>query len=518
MIKIYIDDKPVETGEGTTIFQSARQAGIHIPHLCYHPAFPPEGTCRICLVEIEGIPKLELACSTQVRDGMKISTKSEKVIEARKGVLEFLLADHPLDCPICDQAGDCKLQDYYEEYGLSDNRYDETKERRAKKIEIGKNLIHDQERCVLCRRCVRFLREVTHTSEMGVFERGIHTEVDILEGKPVDNNYSGNLAQLCPVGAITDTDFRFKTRNWFLKKGESICPQCSRGCSISIESISAFHRFPVPKRVYRITARENKSVNGNWICDIGRYSYAYLDQSRLDDYIVNNNSRNEDKEGENPLTILAKKIKEFRTWKKTSKIALLLSSWLTNEELYLLKKIFADDLGAEKIYFIDLPEKEGDDLLLTGDRNPNTRGAREIGFDVKPFDPQDLSDSQDMLLAFIPFTTDPHPLMESKAVLEKVEMKFLFSPYSGEQSDLFDIVIPTRLIAEKEGSLINVDGTIQSFNPALEGPGASLPEWEILVSLAREIGLNVDFYKKLSSLNSVRLEMIREIPSVEIKK
>jgi NADH-quinone oxidoreductase subunit G len=177
MVKIFIDERELEVAEGTTILKAAESAGLQIPHLCYHKAFMPEGSCRMCLVEIEGIPKLELACSTQVREGMKISTKSERVTEARKGVLECLLAEHPIDCPICDKAGECKLQDYYEEYGLFDSEFNEYKEKRQKRIEIGKNLLHDQERCVLCRRCVRFLKEVTKTEELGVFQRGIHAEV-----------------------------------------------------------------------------------------------------------------------------------------------------------------------------------------------------------------------------------------------------------------------------------------------------------------------------------------------------
>ena len=169
MAKIFIDEKELDVAEGTTILKAAEGAGVQIPHLCYHKAFIPEGSCRMCLVEIEGLPKLELACSTQVREGMKVSTKSESVIEARKGVLECLLAEHPIDCPICDKAGECKLQDYYEEYGLFESEFDEVKEKRQKRIEIGKNLLHDQERCVLCRRCVRFLGEVTKTHELGIF-------------------------------------------------------------------------------------------------------------------------------------------------------------------------------------------------------------------------------------------------------------------------------------------------------------------------------------------------------------
>jgi NADH-quinone oxidoreductase subunit G len=223
-MKVVIDDRPVEVRPGMTILAAAQQAGLHIPHLCFHPAFVPEGSCRICLVEIEGLPKLELACATTVRDGMKISTQSPRVREARRGVLEFLLADHPLDCPICDKAGECKLQDYYLEYGLFENAFKEAKEKREKIIKIGEKLILDRERCILCTRCVRFLSEITKTQELGVFRRGIYSEISTYEGAPVKNNYSGNLVDLCPVGAITDREFRFKTRTWFLVQTESICP------------------------------------------------------------------------------------------------------------------------------------------------------------------------------------------------------------------------------------------------------------------------------------------------------
>ena len=212
-VNVQIDDQELKVHPGMTIFQASQEAGIEIPHLCYHSAFAPEGSCRMCLVEIEGLPKLELACSTVVREGMKIFTKTPDVIKARKGVLEFLLAEHPLDCPICDKAGECKLQDYFEDYGLFSSRFLETKERKRKKIDIGQHLILDQERCVLCTRCVRFLREVTKTGELGIFQRGLKSEVDILADQTVDNNYSGNLVDICPVGAITDKDFRFQTRS-----------------------------------------------------------------------------------------------------------------------------------------------------------------------------------------------------------------------------------------------------------------------------------------------------------------
>jgi len=509
MVKIFIDERELDVAQGTTILKGAESAGLKIPHLCYHKAFLPEGTCRMCLVEIEGIPKLELACSTQVRDGMKISTKSESVIEARKGVLEFLLAEHPIDCPICDKAGECKLQDYYEEYGSFDSEFKEAKEKRQKRIDIGKNLLHDQERCVLCRRCVRFLAEVTKTEELGVFQRGIHAEVSTFEGIPVDNNYSGNLAEICPVGAITDKDFRFKTRSWFLKSRESICPLCSRGCNIFVESHQGFSRFQLPKRVYRIRTRENQMINGFWICDKGRYDYAYLDQERLDKIVVNNS---QDSHSWPEITsLVAGEIGRLYHMKRSAHIGLILQSWLSNEELFLIDKIFRDDINIEKICFLDPPEENADDFLLTAERSPNIRGAKELGFDVQPADWEKFFDDVDLLFVFaspIKNESDAEPL---KAALDKIDTTVLFATHNHEINSSFDIVLPMSLIAEKAGSLTNIVGSVQGFYPALDAPGDCKPAWQFLVELANKLALNLGFYNQFSSPASIREVMKKEI-------
>jgi len=514
MVKIFIDDKTVEVEMGTTVFTAAKQVGIKIPHFCYHPAFAPEGTCRMCLVEVEGLPKLELACSLQVREGMKVFTKNERVIEARRGVLEFLLADHPLDCPICDQAGDCKLQDYYEEYGLHDSQFNESKEKRGKKTKLGPNLMHDQERCVLCRRCVRFLREVTKTQELGVFERSVHAEINIHEEIPVDNNYSGNLAEICPVGAITDLDFRFKTRSWFLDKGSSICSNCSRGCNITIEYNAHFHRFPVPQRVYRVKSRFNPDVNGYWICDLGRYGYRYMDEDRLDEILVNNGKDKLIWQAAAPL--LAEKINRLRYMNKASHIALVLNTGLTNEELYLVKKIFCDDLKTGKIAFADPPQGKADDFLLTEDRSPNRRGAQEIGFDLNSLDLNVLSEKTDMLLIFGSYLAVKTNPAELKTHLDKIETTILLSSHQSELASLVDVVLPVPTIAEKSGSVTNCDGLVQTFSPALEAQGHSCPEWRFLVDLGKEIGSDFKYFSQFTSTNAILEELGKEISFFEM--
>ncbi len=508
MLKIVIDEKPLEVEEGATVFKAAQKAGISIPHFCYHPAFKPEGTCRVCLVEIEGLPNLELACSTQVREGMKIFTKSERVVDARKGVLEFLLAEHPLDCPICDQAGDCKLQDYYEEYGLFENQFDEHKDKHDKKVRLGKNLIHDQERCVLCRRCVRFLREITQTNELGVFERGGECEINIIENFPVDNNYSGNLAMLCPVGAITDLDFRFKTRSWFLERGESICPLCSRGCNIFIDYHKGFSRFPLPQRVYRVTARENPEVNGFWICDRGRYGYSYLDRERTDKILANKGKTTLKKQ--DSISLLTENIKTIFK-KRAAGISLILNGFLSNEEFFLIKKIFQDDMNVENISFTVPLSEKGDDFLLTSEWAPNERGAKKLGFDLKKIEAGTLSKKTELLLVFGDFFSG-EVLSEMKEKLSAIPLKILFSAHTFETDDLFDVILPTALIAEKEGSLTNVDEKVQHFKPVFQPPGDGIAEWEWLVLLGKQLNLNSQYYNQFSSLETISEEMKKQNP------
>jgi NADH-quinone oxidoreductase subunit G len=513
MVKIFIDENELEVEEGMTVLEAAESAGLKIPHLCYHKAFIPQGSCRICLVEIEGLPKLELACSTRVREGMKVSTQNERVVDARKGVLECLLAEHPIDCPICDKAGDCKLQDYYEEYGLFDSEFKEQKEKREKKIEIGKNLLLDQERCVLCRRCVRFLKEVTKTEELGVFERGIHTEINVYEGVSIDNNYSGNLAEICPVGAITDRDFRFKTRSWFLKSEASICPLCSRGCNIFIESHQGFSRFSLPKRVYRVRARENEKINGFWICDVGRYGYSYVDEHRMDKILIKNSTKSQTWSDWIPL--LAEKIKRLYHMKRSDRMGLILHTWLTNEELYLIDRLFRKDLGIEKVCFIDPPPGAADEFLLTAERTPNSRGAQELGFDLQSSDGEDFFEKLELLLVFGSPLFNKSNIAVLQSALYHIETKILFASHEHEIHSLFDVVLPVSLIPEKEGSLTNADGIVQAFSSALESPGDCQAEWKSLVQLAKELKINSKFYARFRSPKIIREELEREIPFFE---
>ncbi len=517
MTKIFIDDQAVEASDGLTVLKAAESAGIEIPHFCYHPAFAPEGSCRMCLVEIEGLPKLELACSTVIKSGMKVRTRSPRVVEARKDVLEFLLAEHPLDCPICDKAGECTLQNYYDEYGFFSGRFRETKEKREKKVRIGKNLLLDRERCILCTRCVRFVSEVTKTEELGVLRRGIRAEISSYDSGLVENNYAGNLVDICPVGAITDTDFRFRSRVWFLEKKESICPFCSRGCNIYVDSHPGFPRVKMKQRVYRLRPRENGAVNHYWICDFGRYRYPYFDEARHHEILMKKEGRDTALSWDKALILMGEKIRSLINLNKGSRIAVVLHTWLTNEELFLADRIFRKELKLENIYVADPPPAKDDGFLLTGERTPNRRGLQELGLAAAAPDLGRLGEETDLLVIFGSFLTDLSDSAEMKSAFDRIGTKVLLASHLSRLDSLVDVIVPTPVIAEKGGSLTNVQGIVQTFSPALEFRGEGWPEWKILLDLARELNINYKYFWQLTSPEAVRLQMGKEVPFFESK-
>jgi NADH-quinone oxidoreductase subunit G len=488
-VTLTIDGRAVGAAEGTNVLSAAGAAGIDIPHFCYHPAFEAEGNCRMCLVEIEGLPKLELACSTVVREGMVVRTATPRIVAARKDVLEFLLAEHPLDCPICDKAGECRLQDYYDAHGLFPGRFLEPKEKRAKLVRIGKDLILDRERCILCTRCVRFLRKVTGTGELGLFDRGVKAEIGVYEDVLIENNYAGNLVDICPVGAITDADFRFKTRAWFLKKGPTVCPRCSRGCAVVVESVSGYPLGEGRRRVFRIRAGENPAVNGFWMCDLGRAARRDIDEGRLVK-VVNKDAPSQSLSWQKAVAGLAARIRVIPGPGRAAKVAVVLNGFMTCEELALARKLFVEALGLERISFADPKPGPADGRLLTAERAPNARGVSAAGFSSRLPDIVTLG-AAEVVLIFGPYLLEHFAEAEIGQALAAVPAKYCFSSHAGALDALVDMALPVAVPAEKSGTYINVDGLRQSFGRAVEPPPGVVPDGEILVCLANALGLNL---------------------------
>ncbi|MBN2198603.1 MAG: (2Fe-2S)-binding protein [Candidatus Aminicenantes bacterium] len=507
MVSLVINGQRISAAPGTTILEAAREAGIEIPHLCYHPAFPPVGTCRLCAVEIEGLPKLEPACSTNVKEGMVVRTESPRVVEARRNVLELLLAEHAMDCPICDKAGECRLQDTYQAYSLAPGVYAEDKTRRGKKIALGGGLLLDRERCVLCTRCVRFLESVTKTSELGVFERGDRSEIGCVEGRLVDNNYSGCLAEICPVGAITDSDFRFKTRAWFLEARETICPLCGRGCAVFLESHPGFPRVPGTAKAYRVRSRRDERVNGHWICNVGRYGYGYLEKSRCRELAGPLAKTLNLKAATDVVAPLAAELRALKYKGRQTRVAVVLSDWLTNEELFLAGAVFRRDLEIGRCHLVGPRDGSPDGMLLTAERSPNRAGAKALGFNTEETTLEALARDTDLLIVFGPFLQDRFRPADIASAWAGVKTKVLFTPRDEGLGAAFDLVVPTVWPAEKDGSFTNCQGLIRSFSPALAPPPSAVPEWRLLTALGRAVGLNPSFYIPFRSAGDVRRAM-----------
>lgn len=495
MPKLTIDGKEIEVPAGTTIIQAAEKLGIDIPRYCYHPALPVSGNCRICMVEVEKQPKLQIACYTPVADGMVVKTTSQKVLDVRKTVLEFLLVNHPLDCPVCDQAGECKLQDYYMDHGQYDSRLADVKVKKEKKaVSIGPNVMLDQERCILCTRCVRFADNITKTSELGVFERGDHSQLDVYPGKQLDNNYSANVVDICPVGALTDKDFRFKCRVWYLDKTNSVCPGCSMGCNITVEWDKSRPHQHKKDRVMRLKPRLNPDVNNYWICDHGRYNYHFIDDNR----ILSPQFKNDVVNWEKAVGMIADAFKPLKIANRLDRIAVLVSAQLTNEDLFAAKKLFKDDLKISHVDF-RVAEKPGpaDDFLLKSDRNPNTAGANTIfpseGVSAEQIIHKAKQGELDILYVF------GHDLVKlyGKDTVAQIAKKVKLFVYQGsninETCSYAHLNLPSTVYSEKDGTFTNCQGRVQRIRPAFAPLGESKGDWQILAMLADQLHASLKY-------------------------
>jgi NADH-quinone oxidoreductase subunit G len=492
-ITLTIDGKSVTVPEGTTVLQACEQAGSPVPFYCYHPGLSIAGNCRICLVEIAGAPKLQIACYTRATEGMVVQTTSDKTLNGRRDVLEFLLINHPLDCPVCDQAGECWLQDYYMQHGLYDPKFNETKIKKPKAVPIGPTVMLDAERCILCSRCVRFTDEVTKTGEFGIFNRGDHSEIGLHPGKALDNKYAGNVVDICPVGALTDRDFRFKCRVWYLGAAKSVCPGCSRGCNIEIHYNREREWRPHiahGERVMRLKPRYNPDVNRWWMCDEGRYGYKSIDQGRLEAVRIREGGDLRTGSWDEGLELLSSALRRLREAKQLGHIGAILSSQLTNEDLYAAKRFFAE-LGVVQVVFQRPKPGEGDAFLIQPDKSPNARGAQALTLKegAEGLVQQAASGGLKVLLVFTQDLATLFGEERLRAAAGRLELLAFVGTHACPTSSLAHVVLPSSVYAEKDGTFTNFEGRVQRIRQAVGPWGAAKPEWEILSALAQRLGL-----------------------------
>ncbi len=461
MPKLTLDGKKVEFKEGQTLIQVARDNGVEIPHFCWHPELSVSGNCRMCLVEVEQIPKLVISCATVATEGMVVKTNSEKTVDARKAVLEFILINHPLDCPVCDEAGECQLQEYAYAYSKGESRMTEEKNHKPKRVKLGPLVVYDAERCISCSRCIRFSREIAQEPQLTFVQRGDRVMISTFPGESFDNPYSMNTIDICPVGALTSADFRFKSRVWEMSKTESVCTGCSRGCNIEI--------WVRDNQIQRLKPRFNDDVNSYWMCDNGRvntYKFVNAD-SRVDGPHLKKNGKLEKVSWETALDFTAEALGKY----KADEIAFVASAFATVEDNYLFFE-FAKKLGVKNLaYFNYVVPGSGDNILITEDKSPNALGVQLTGGKdldtAKSIEEIFAGIEKGEIKAVYILEQSPDFDNELLAKLSKAEFVVVNATNFGKLTEYADVVFPAATYAEKNGTFINVQGRVQRLKPAV---------------------------------------------------
>ena len=487
MPRLTIDGKEIEVEAGTNLIEAARRLGIEVPHYCYHPGLSIAGQCRLCMVDIEKTPRPSIACNTPAADGMVVHTQTERVKDMRRSMMEFHLINHPLDCPVCDQAGECWLQIYYMQHGLYDPRMLDEKVHKPKAVPLGPHVMLDAERCILCSRCVRFCDEITGTGELGIFGRGDHSEIGLFPGQDLENNYSGNVVDICPVGALTDRDFRFRVRVWYLDTTKSICPGCARGCNVEVHVNRKRPHHAEGRRVARLKPRFNDAVNAWWICDVGRYGFDAVDDPSRIRFARRGDAEVELDEALNALLDALRR-------HTPAEIAILASPDLANEDLFALRRL-TETLGIRQVAFgvpPAAPTPAADDFLLRADRHPNTRGAETIlpAGDVAAILAAARAGRVKVLWVF------QHDLLaagwsaaETRQALERVDTLVFSGTNDNATSALATLVLPLAAWVERDGTFTNFLGRVQRFRAAVEPLGEALAAWDLLGRLLGPLGV-----------------------------
>jgi NADH-quinone oxidoreductase subunit G len=479
MPKCTIDGKPVEVAAGTTVLEAALAQGIDIQHFCWHPDLPVDGNCRTCMVDVEKMPKVQIACNTVITEGMVVSTKSPRAVEAQRSALELLLINHPIDCPVCDQAGECYLQDNYMKYGLYDSKVElEEKVRKRKVVDLGPIML-DAERCVLCTRCLRFEREVTGTNLLEFQNRGNQNQISTFENGPITHNYAGNLADVCPVGALLSHDFRFKMRVWFLKSHESICAGCSTGCNISVDERDG--------EVQRLRPRRNADVNRSWMCDIGRASYKEI---ALTSRVTGARHKGESTwEGVSVAAALDTTAAKIRG--AGALAAFLASPQATNEDLFAFARL-ADAVKGHLDFRVGDPDQKvrvrSDNVLLREDRNPNTQGCLDQGLGRTGVAEILAACRAGKVKALV--LQGPELLRASDAISALAAVPFIavMTTHEGPELDRAQVVLPAAHWAEVDGTFTNYERRVQRIRRSVPAAGEATPRWELAAGLLQRLG------------------------------
>jgi NADH-quinone oxidoreductase subunit G len=480
-----IDGREVVVKPGTTVIEAAKSVGIEIPFYCYHKRLSIAANCRMCLVEMSNAPmgKLMPGCQMTVAEGITVKTETPRVKDQQRAVLEFLLLNHPVDCSICDQAGECKLQDYYMKYDRQPSRLDVPKVQKGKRVELGPLVVIDQERCILCTRCVRFMREVAKAPQLGVAERGNESCITTFPGQPLDSKYSGNVVDICPVGALTSTDFRFRGRVWFMSSARSVCTGCARGCNTFLDYLNDV--------TYRYRPRENDAVNQEWMCDDGRLTYKGLNHGRV---LVPRQGRG----AQGSVVALAGAVeqaaKALDRHAKAGTLGVLLSPVASLEDLLAAATVAKEALGVREVYVGGRPDGWQDDFLKRADENPNRKGlelvAQALGLAVRPFAELGAAVASGKIRGVWAVGAEtPDAGRELQAAEDLVVQATNDAPLARHAT----LLLPAAPHAETDGTFVNFEGRAQRFELAYFPRGEARPHWALAGEIGRALGLGQRF-------------------------
>ncbi len=498
MVTVTIDGKPRQVPKGTNLLEACNAAGADVPFFCYHPGLSSPAVCRQCLVDVKGQPKPVPSCYTPVADKMEVTTASPRVLDIRRQMLEFTLLNHPIDCPICDKAGECTLQKQYFDWDAKYARNDGIKVHKAKHVDIGKHIVLDQERCILCTRCIRVCDEVAKQPELTMAMRGDHEVLTTAPGKRLDNPYSLNTVDVCPVGALTAKDFRFTMRAWELQATPSVCPGCATGCNIEVHSSR--------EEIFRLVPRENPHVNQHWMCDEGRFTYKRIYSQRLAAPLSGGGPVEWDRALEDAARLLRAALDQG-----TGRVGVVFSAQSTNEDLYALSRLAFENLGVTRAYVAGLDQGWSDNILVSADKNPNTAGAIAIGGGRLKSLMDLANDLKSGALSALLVVGEEGVLGESGTAalpLSKLESLIVLGSRRGPLVAAAHVALPLAAWAEVDGTFTNRQGSVQRIRAAVPPIGDALPGWEIVSLLSHRLGMPMEFSGRTAapSARSVFLE------------
>jgi NADH-quinone oxidoreductase subunit G len=532
-VTLTIDGQQITVAKGKTVLQAAIEAGISVPYYCFHPGLAVDGSCRVCIVKIEKMPKLQTSCSTVCTDGMVVSTRDPETTAARAGVLEFLLVNHPLDCPVCDKGGECPLQDFSYSFGPASSRMDFPRrvfdgEGVKADVDFGPTLMLNRNRCILCTRCVRFMREIDGDAQIGIVDRGNGSEIATFREEGVHSLLSGNLMDVCPVGAITTREYRFKSRPWD-NPGvvDTICTRCSKGCNTS-SWLKAKPEWARGSRLIRMTPRLNPDVNSYWMCDIGRFDYHWVEgETRLRRPLVRSRTMLEPTGWHDVEPKLRDAIQSAGAADSGS-VRFLVSAHAATEELFVLKQMVEGLLGADGLSSVTMswnrsekPQPSGAKFTISQTDAPNVNGARDLGFKVGsgndgPADLSGLRTAVESGRVKVVYVVDPGPdgsigdisWVVSARRSGTVPLLVVQGVVMTELAAAADIVLPGAAWVEKDAIYTNEQGRVQAASQAINPPGEAREDWQILANLAQALGLSMPY----QSSNDVRAAIAASMP------